>query len=516
MIADDESAIRNGLAEIVSGQLSESVILYTADNGKDALNLIKKFQPDISIIDINMPLMDGLEVIKQAREDKSLTCFFIISGFDEFSYAQTAIRYGVKFYFLKPLNILEFKEEFIKQCDEILNKKNTKNQLSEQKLTSLVASSRLQFLNQLIQNGVQSHRDITLKLPLLNLSITNSSSCIVLFRIRQTQENVEEVLENINKEYIIPCLKSWQKESWIYNGNQIVAVFNVKDNKDKNFRTKLQECILTIRENTGYKIIIGIGEVTEDLTGCYHSYTEAGEALSYHIYDNAACIYDSSFIDKATPTFSQDNIDVEPLVQNILTNQTDGIKEYCNTFFHSLFFTKMPPPNFVIGMCMYLIMNVQKKINLLYPDKKVEFEFTFDEISRFASIKDLEQWLIDFFLRYSEILKDTAGDSNSIIRTSKEFIQNNLHRNIKTKDVAAQVNLSESYFSIYFKDKTGINFRDYILTARINYAKALLKGKEISISEIAYLIGYQDYRSFSRAFKKETGMSPSEYANTLN
>lgn len=79
--------------------------------------------------------------------------------------------------------------------------------------------------------------------------------------------------------------------------------------------------------------------------------------------------------------------------------------------------------------------------------------------------------------------------------------------------MAAQVNLSEAYFTIYFKEKTGVNFRDYLLGARIDQAKRLLRSGAANISEVAYRTGYQDYRSFSRAFKHETGMTPSEYQN---
>ena len=81
--------------------------------------------------------------------------------------------------------------------------------------------------------------------------------------------------------------------------------------------------------------------------------------------------------------------------------------------------------------------------------------------------------------------------------------------------MAAQVNLSETYFAIYFKDKTGVNFRDYLLQVRMAYAKQMFKARVANISEIAYRTGYQDYRSFSRAFKNETGMTPSEYQNSV-
>ena len=77
--------------------------------------------------------------------------------------------------------------------------------------------------------------------------------------------------------------------------------------------------------------------------------------------------------------------------------------------------------------------------------------------------------------------------------------------------MAACVNLSVSYFTTYFKNRAGCNFRDYVLQEKMTYARELLQNQHMSISEVAYATGYTEYRSFSRAFKNVTGHAPSEY-----
>ncbi|MDE7007818.1 MAG: AraC family transcriptional regulator, partial [Lachnospiraceae bacterium] len=168
-----------------------------------------------------------------------------------------------------------------------------------------------------------------------------------------------------------------------------------------------------------------------------------------------------------------------------------------------------------LGMCVYLLVNLQKQLQHRYPDAKQNFEFSCDKLYQFDSIRQLRQWIIEILVDYSRLLASNTADQDDIIHIAKEYIQNNLGSNIKAKDVARQVHLSESYFTIYFKNKTGINFRDYLLNARMKLAQKLLASKDANIGEIAYQIGYQDYRSFSRAFKNEIGMSPSEYMNSL-
>lgn len=175
----------------------------------------------------------------------------------------------------------------------------------------------------------------------------------------------------------------------------------------------------------------------------------------------------------------------------------------------------MPPPNFLFGMSMYLIMEVQKQLLMMYSDRKPVLDTKFEEASSFESIQYLNVWIISTFVSYVDALRIMNLENNEIIKRSKEYIQEHLHQAIKVKDVAAHINLSESYFAIYFKEKTGINFRDYILKTKIDYAKKILLSKKSSIGEIAEKVGYQDYRSFSRAFKNETGMSPSDYCNQV-
>lgn len=513
IIADDEITIRNGLEKIITNSKLNIRVLGTADNGKDALSLIIQYNPDIAIMDINMPELFGLEVIRRIRETKMNTYFFILSGYNDFSYAQQAITYGVKSYFLKPLDIPAFLQELDKHTQEILLNRHSLSSVSPQNLSSLVDSSRILFLNQLIQNQIYSDDTINNKLSLLNLTLKNSKSCVVIYSFHTKSEIEVSSLETILNQTIDPLFKDYQGASWVYDNHQIVSIINVSDSMDPHFRGLLNQCIKTIIRDTGHNLLIGIGDVMDSLTQCSYSYSQAHEALSYHIFNTELIIYDTTIISHEKPPFSQENIDFKPIIYYIGRNNISGIEEYCHAFFNSLLFIKMPQPNFVFGMCMYLIMNVQKQITLLYPDKKIEFEFSFEEIISYESIDYLKKWLIDFFIHYSNLLKDSNENSDTIIKIAKKYIHDHLDHNIKTKDIATQVNLSESYFATYFKNKTGINLRDYILKTKIDYAKQLLRQKQNNISEVAYLIGYQDYRSFSRAFKNETGMSPTEYIN---
>ena len=172
----------------------------------------------------------------------------------------------------------------------------------------------------------------------------------------------------------------------------------------------------------------------------------------------------------------------------------------------------MPPPDYIRGMFMFLISNVHKDIHTKHGFPSVLPDFSFETLNDLSSVVQFEDWLTGFFTDYGQLLQESSGDAHShIIRTAKDYICTHLDQTVKAKDVAAIVGLSESYFTIYFKNHAGINFRDYVLNEKINHAKELILAHKLPVSEVAYAVGYQDYRSFSRAFKNVTECSPSEY-----
>lgn len=103
LIVDDESLIRDGLKCIMDWEAMGFCVCGEASNGEEALRLILSQQPDLVLMDIRMPKMQGLEVVKAVRQQDFKGRFIITSGYSDFKYAQEAMRYGVEFYLTKPI-----------------------------------------------------------------------------------------------------------------------------------------------------------------------------------------------------------------------------------------------------------------------------------------------------------------------------------------------------------------------------------------------------------------------------
>ena len=518
MIADDESFILRGLKEIVSDSDLPLKLIGTAGNGMDAFALLLSSSPDIAIMDIRMPGMDGLEVIRRARDAGLTTHFLILSGYNDFSYAQEAIRYNVHGYFLKPLNIPEFRQALSAEYQDVLatRAKSASDTISTDELSSLMESSRSYFLAQLLQGEISSADVTNARLNFLHINLGPDSSVAVILTPENSDSDFETDFASIITHTIHPVLKTFFYEAFLYQEQQIVCIINLSAGNEDLLLARIKACLTGLQKKNGLSFLAAVGTIVPELCQCSASYQAALSALSYRIYVTDTKIFDSGIICHQLPQESPRSIDSAPLADAILNGDTTRIKDYCSAFFDSLFFVRMPPPNYIFGMFLFLISNVQKDI-AIKSSHPVSFpEFTFDDLNILPSVSELKDWLIDFFLNYSELLTASHNGHDQIIRQAKEYIRSHLDCNIKAKDVAALVGLSEAYFTIYFKNHSGVNFRDYILSEKMEYAKSLICAQNCSITEIAYQIGYQDYRSFSRAFKNTVGMSPSEYLNAAS
>lgn len=512
LLADDEAAIRNGLQNAIPWEQYHAQVIALASNGQEALDLISSSHPDLVVIDIKMPQIDGLEVIRRSK-DAGFPCrFLILSGYDDFSLAQKAIRYGANGYFLKPLKLEEFKDELSRQCAEILSSHHSF--AASANLNELMENSKIFFLNQLLLNEIRDGSKIDRRCRMLGLDLLNGPYRVAVCAAAISENSLLPVLEQA-KALFCNSFDRQFCEFWISGEKQLILLISNRfgDYSENEILTRLCQTVQKLKAQTGIRFYAAAGSLSDRPEQASASYTAALRALSYHIYECPRDVYDDSMICRLKPPAEISSIAYEPMIVCIEHHNYDEIYQCCEKFVRSLFFIQMPPPDFIRGMCIHVLTNIRIRFLAKHSDLTLEEPPLSDDLLQCHTTADIIRWLTRGFFSISESFIRQKESSDPIIETAKEYIKNHISSNIKARDVAATVNLSESYFTIYFKTKTGQNFRDYVLNARTDLARKLLSEGRLSISEIAYATGYQDYRSFSRAFKNVTGISPSDYQN---
>jgi len=516
LVADDEVNIRNGLRKAVPWDTMDMLVVGMAKEGLEALEKIKEHQPDIVIVDIRMPNLDGISLIRKVREMKYETQFIILSGYDDFTYAQQAINYGVKAYLLKPLKMNELIRA-LKEClKEITEKQRYYAKKSSQiDYEALKDDSIKLFLNQLIQSDYIADENIDSKLVTLEISLKNAPIQVLVFETTNGSLELEKNEISTMIKLIKKALVNYSKEIYLYSKSRIIAIINTSDEDASNrLYHSCKRCLDDIWQQTGVYMLVGIGTPEPQLKKTFYSFTNALLALSYKLYQPDTQIYDAGIICDLAPDIRANKIDTKPLIEAVLKRDVERVKQFIGEFFSVLFYVPMPPPSYVKGMCIYLISDVQKNLVSVYGvliDDKITSE-AYTELGQLSSLTSIKEYLSQHFLELvAKIDTDIKFQHDQIIIAAKKYIDEHMAEKITAEEVATYVNLSVAYFTVYFKSKAGINFRDYLLNTKIAYAKRLLLHSKLSLSEIGSAVGYNDYRSFYRAFKNNTGITPSEF-----
>ena len=113
VVIEDETIIRNGIINMIRNHIQDFRVVGEANNGEEGIKIVESVRPDIILLDINMPIMNGLEMLEHIPRD--LMSVIIVSGESEFEYAKQAIRYGVTDYLLKPIEIKTLQSALEKQ-----------------------------------------------------------------------------------------------------------------------------------------------------------------------------------------------------------------------------------------------------------------------------------------------------------------------------------------------------------------------------------------------------------------
>lgn len=138
LIAEDEDVIRNGMAKYIQLHTDRFENIYLASNGQEASDLIFKYQPELMLLDVQMPLKSGIEVMREAKRAGILPATIILSGYDVFSYAQQALRFGAKEYLLKPCRSTDILKKLMEVSDECLGEHTVEEEQSHKEKNSQV------------------------------------------------------------------------------------------------------------------------------------------------------------------------------------------------------------------------------------------------------------------------------------------------------------------------------------------------------------------------------------------
>lgn len=509
LIVDDEPSARNGLINIIDWNQLNIEIIDTASDGEEAFNLIDTHRPHIVITDIQMPKLSGLDLIKKTLEHDIKTNFIILSGYDDFCYAQKAIGYKVGSYLLKPLKATALRQELQTILKTIAI--DSKHKITQRE-ANLGQTARVEkFFNMLIDHSDSPESLDSNMLASLNLSLPTTDLRCCVFSISGTSDYSPSLISFLTRNILKDIFIQHESVTFERQG-EIILVLSDFAHTSEALDALCMQVHDVLFEYYQLNTIVGIGDLSPRLADIHFSYQTAKHNCAYSLYDSTNIIFRTPAYTKDSHSIPQiSSIDTSPLIDAILRIDTQDIEKEAKSLLTQLFYIETPPPNYLKGMCSYIFMDVLKKIKN-YPMETDISILCHNHITLAKSYKSIENFMLDYFLHISQTLhEENLLIDDPIIHTIKDYVVEHIEEKILLKDIAKHVHLSENYLTILFKKKTGDSFRDYVLRIKIERAKTILQTENITINELSMQLGYSDYRSFNRVFKRFTGETPSNY-----
>lgn len=511
LIVDDEEEIRRGLRRVIQKEQPGLRFLDSVANGEEGLKMIREYLPDIVITDINMPEMSGLEMISKAREEGYSGSFVVLSGYDDFKYAQQAIRYGVDDYLIKPVVIDDLRaivEKLKTKIEKKWEQQHTKVQLSQNLNKANRIITEQNFISEFLRREL-SGRYLGEAIRKVDPAFEDKPACAVVFYFyRQDMKEDEETAGNglnILCGFIRRELAAYHICMGYDGRNSVVVLLSIETQAE--VRALVGQIADHLYHHYRIRCFAAMGGIVDDFHDINQSYKNAALISTWHIYPQLGKVGDSSLLEKKSVYYS---VDTQPVIRSVRHGDSAAVKKDFREYTQNLMRDDAKPaPAYLFSMYHLLITEVRTHAGMPLDSYTGD---AYQAMRQFDTFDEIYDWVEQVLEDYAkEISIQFVERQDPIIEKSIEYIKAHICQKISAEDVCRHIGLSKTYFSKYFKEKTDLNFRDYLLGLKIDYAQQKLMENEYTPSELALLLGYEEYSSFSRAFKAKTGFSPQDY-----
>lgn len=532
LIVDDEYIVRLGLKTIVDWTSFGYILAGEASNGKEALDFLEKNHVDVILTDIKMPVMDGLELTRKIREKDKKTQIVILSHYDEFAYAQEAIRLGAFRYILKT-ELTKTNLESILKSLYLDSDVGVVTEVPDQISSSEWKEHWELFIGESIlptfyswqkeEKGEMRKRSIPKEPGTLSLP-SKVGNCVIFSvscRTTTLQSDAREKFPKTVKVLFDEAFGSLAGKGNYYNDDfQFAAIaFLTEQSEEEHFSYEKikNSCVQIVKNiNKYYDVNIFIGASSFGKIDIFWQLLQEAYRARIRCFfsDKLFVAIFSELCDQNTGNELKKGgiVSYTKLVVFFDTNQKKAMLEYIQSIFSELR-TNM---NYITVHDAFTdFLSVGKLIHEKYKLKEEgslsENKFKHDAFYDLPFIGDVEKYIHELYLSLFSTKQNGQPSYSHIVKKCIDFIHNDFQKNIGLSEAAEKTGVSHSYLSFIFKQETGVNFNAALAQYRIEKAKKLLATTSLRIYQVAEQVGFSNPYYFSKVFKEISGYTCKEY-----
>lgn len=515
-IADDEKNIREGLKCILEWETLGFALCGEAANGEETLSGILQKNPSLVLLDVRMPKLTGIDIVRIAREQGYRGRFIILSGYSDFSYAQAAIRYGVEYYLTKPID-----EDELLEAIQSIQKAIKQEQQTSDNIALYREKAKDVILYELItgtwktdgSTGLSSadFQSMGLLSDLYQVVICEQFGPMPAYKTYHFAELLN-ITNNNNHSF----------EHFSVDGKEIILL------KD-SFALRRFEDFLNHYEKADLQkgspldsLFLAYGHPVKNPDEIYLSYEEAAALTNRRFF----CTQGQHTLGyQELPVMFAHNNTVSDLELNKfctdLTNylQANNRKQVASTLFslEEYLYNVDSSIDSVKLFLTDLFLQLKECINKIYNSSRISFPTNSAIIDYIGSCNYLYEIILYISGQVKSVMDSNDNSTrDSILEDILYYIDNNYNKNIKLETIAPLFGYNSAYLGKLFTKAIGENFNSYVDHRRIEHSKKLLERQNIKVYEVSEQVGYKNVDYFHKKFKKYVGISPAEYRRQLS
>lgn len=515
LLVDDEPFITKGLSVLVDWKALGFTVEGTASNGRQALAFLKKHHVDLIIADIQMPVMDGLELVETLRREKISDAYFVIlSGYSNFEYARQAIRFDCMDYLVKPV-MTDHLTELLQKVRASCQSRDEGKKRDEVYSNAYLAQNLLALLQ-------EQYDDKTVSFVKSQLKLTGSIRYISIARqLDRTAPVSAEQVKALRQELAGICrefLAGWENHlldappERSSCGVGLVFCYGMAHEAGKSEWDFLQTLHKQIQASVQSPVTLYAGEQVSQVTGLGRSYQTTVQMRTIHQYlsNPSAVQFYQPDMDAGKAGISAMALDT--LLNAIEKNDKSGIQQAVPEVFGGIgadadFELLRVNMDYLLYRMVRLACERDKTAN----QKELLRHLQKNMLRYGESLPNKFERLVQFIQEYADYLVSFQSDGSGILQQVEQEVRLHYNENLTLKKLSQKYYVNSAYLGQIFKKRYGVTFREYMNNCRIDRAAHLLITTSDKVYNIARAVGYQDLDYFIERFIAAKGCTPSNF-----
>jgi len=512
LLVDDEGFARTGLRGLIPWNRLGFEIVAEAENGEEALHMIREEQPDLVVTDIRMPVLDGLQLIRTVKEqDIANPRFIIISGYNDFKYAQQAVRFGVEDFILKPIDEKELSDTLRRVAESL-----KREQLLEAGRPALHMSLLESLLTGRLDESYIPGAAAALGLP------SGRELCYIIAEVNDIGAEPEARPADADcwkKELVraADALTGGFKPLLHEHDEWTAGMLMPLGGHMRSWEEAARMLCEYVRLPAGV-LRLYVGDPAGAPEQIRHSFRSARILMDYKYALDGKNVISAKDADGMTLVRTELPSELYDRLLHAMEERDAAAAEAVLDEMFGAFKEHRYAPDAVAASIARLIRTVNRTIRTMDGDERALAGCT--ALSGWQekpmTLRGLKALASAFVAEASDYMAGLRKEmAKGSIHKIKQYIERHFRENINLKVIAQQYYMNPVYLGQLFKKTYGVYFNDFLLDLRIQEAKRLLRQTDMRIYEIAAEVGFSNPEYFAAQFEKVVNMTPKEYRSAL-